>query len=79
MPSIKKERKKKKQPNWAIFFYLDADERARIERAGGEVVGDRIVDAGRAINMSRALGDHDFKAPENDVRLFDSIVDIYML
>ncbi len=49
---------------------IDPDERERIEHAGGAVMGDRVVDAGRAINMSRALGDHEFKAPENAVLLF---------
>lgn len=46
---------------------VDPDEKQRIENNGGEIRGNRVIDAGRAINMSRALGDHEFKAPLNHV------------
>ncbi|CAG2184246.1 unnamed protein product, partial [Oppiella nova] len=36
----------------------DADERARVENAGGEVVSERI---NMGVNVSRAFGDHSYK------------------
>lgn len=43
----------------------DPQERARIEAAGGIVVGDRVRGPVSAINMSRAIGDFTFKMPLN--------------
>eukprot|EP00026_Physarum_polycephalum_P010656 Phypoly_transcript_10825.p1 GENE.Phypoly_transcript_10825~~Phypoly_transcript_10825.p1 ORF type:complete len:330 (+),score=54.17 Phypoly_transcript_10825:147-1136(+) len=43
----------------------DPQEKARIEAAGGHVVGDRVVGPSSAINMSRAIGDFTFKMPLN--------------
>eukprot|EP01113_Clastostelium_recurvatum_P038221 TRINITY_DN568_c0_g2_i3.p1 TRINITY_DN568_c0_g2~~TRINITY_DN568_c0_g2_i3.p1 ORF type:complete len:358 (-),score=98.65 TRINITY_DN568_c0_g2_i3:269-1279(-) len=44
----------------------DPEERARIEKAGGLVMQGRVYGDESAINMSRALGDHEFKTPLND-------------
>jgi len=46
----------------------DPDERRRIIEAGGVVVQGRIIGKESAINMSRALGDFDFKLPKNEAR-----------
>lgn len=46
----------------------DPEERQRITDAGGVVVQGRIVGKDSAINMSRALGDFDFKVPKNEAR-----------
>jgi len=46
-------------------FLPDPQEKARIEAAGGQVVGDRVMGPTSAINMSRAIGDFTFKMPLN--------------
>eukprot|EP00026_Physarum_polycephalum_P011024 Phypoly_transcript_11215.p1 GENE.Phypoly_transcript_11215~~Phypoly_transcript_11215.p1 ORF type:complete len:309 (+),score=46.56 Phypoly_transcript_11215:260-1186(+) len=46
----------------------DPDERKRIIEAGGVVAQGRIIGKDSAINMSRALGDFDFKIPQNRAR-----------
>jgi len=46
----------------------DPDERKRIVEAGGVVAQGRIIGKDSAINMSRALGDFDFKLPVNGAR-----------
>jgi serine/threonine protein phosphatase PrpC len=46
----------------------DPDERRRIIEAGGVVVQGRVIGKESAINMSRALGDFDFKLPRNEAR-----------
>jgi len=46
----------------------DPEERRRILEAGGTVVQGRIIGKDSAINMSRALGDFDFKLPRNAAR-----------
>jgi len=46
----------------------DPEERSRILQAGGIVVQGRVVGKETTINMSRALGDFDFKLPKNDAR-----------
>lgn len=43
----------------------DPSEKARIEAAGGQVIGDRVMGPMSAINMSRAIGDFTFKMPLN--------------
>jgi len=43
----------------------DPNEKARIEAAGGQVIGDRVKGPVSAINMSRAIGDFTFKMPLN--------------
>jgi protein phosphatase 2C family protein 2/3 len=43
----------------------DPDEKARIEEAGGVVARGRVQGIHSAINMSRALGDMEFKLPRN--------------
>ncbi|KAJ3018841.1 hypothetical protein HKX48_002599 [Thoreauomyces humboldtii] len=43
----------------------DAAEAARLKDADATVKKDRILGVGHAINMTRALGDFDFKLPEN--------------
>jgi len=46
----------------------DPEERKRIIEAGGIVLQGRIIGRDSAINMSRALGDFDFKLPRNHAR-----------
>ncbi|KAI8918368.1 phosphatase 2C-like domain-containing protein [Powellomyces hirtus] len=43
----------------------DAAEAARLKDADAVVKKDRVIGPGHAINMTRALGDFDFKLPEN--------------
>eukprot|EP01118_Nematostelium_gracile_P004711 TRINITY_DN15639_c0_g1_i1.p1 TRINITY_DN15639_c0_g1~~TRINITY_DN15639_c0_g1_i1.p1 ORF type:complete len:301 (-),score=93.62 TRINITY_DN15639_c0_g1_i1:13-870(-) len=45
--------------------FSDRLEKERIAKAGGEIMGNRVVANGQAINMTRALGDFAFKAPHN--------------
>ena len=54
---------------FCLFLLLDPQEKARIEAAGGHVIGDRVMGPTSAINMSRAMGDFTFKMPLNRVRL----------
>jgi serine/threonine protein phosphatase PrpC len=44
----------------------DPDEKERIEEVGGVVARGRVRGDTSAINMSRALGDHEFKQPRNE-------------
>lgn len=46
----------------------DPDERMRITMAGGLVLQGRVIGKNSAIDMSRALGDYDFKLPLNKAR-----------
>ncbi|KAI9090944.1 phosphatase 2C-like domain-containing protein [Phlyctochytrium arcticum] len=43
----------------------DAVEAKRLSQADAKIRNDRVVAPGHAINMTRALGDFDFKLPEN--------------
>ncbi|KNC96729.1 uncharacterized protein SPPG_07938 [Spizellomyces punctatus DAOM BR117] len=43
----------------------DEAEAARLDEASAKVKRDRVVGPGHAINMTRALGDFDFKLPTN--------------
>ncbi|KAJ3294374.1 hypothetical protein HK104_003620 [Borealophlyctis nickersoniae] len=44
----------------------DDSEAKRLDDAGAKVRSDRVITAGHGINMSRALGDFDFKQVRND-------------
>lgn len=41
---------------------------SRVVRSGGYVIDGRVRRGSHGINMSKALGDFDFKAPENQVK-----------
>ncbi|KAI8999774.1 phosphatase 2C-like domain-containing protein [Gaertneriomyces semiglobifer] len=43
----------------------DTKESQRLNNTNAEIRGERVVASGHAINMTRALGDFDFKAPIN--------------
>jgi len=45
--------------------FKDKQERERVIENGGDVEGNRVYTKGHGINMTRALGDFDFKAPFN--------------
>jgi len=45
--------------------FKDKKERQRVIESGGDVEGNRVYTHGHGINMTRALGDFDFKSPYN--------------
>jgi serine/threonine protein phosphatase PrpC len=48
--------------------FKDKQERTRVIEGGGDVDGNRVYTRGHGINMTRALGDFDFKTPYNQAK-----------
>lgn len=49
--------------------FSDKEEKKRIIKSGGDVYHGRVRNNGHGINMTRALGDFDFKTPFNNAKL----------